>query len=402
MDRRRARYGCEVKGVGSTPPHAVFSGRGREYRSPTSPVGTASAHHRMGGAPLVLSLLAAISGCHRDPPDPVPVPVQVRCVHPERGDIDDTLSLRGRLEPPPGGTLLVASQVAGRVVKLLAHEGQRTAPGDIVAIVDDMAARDALQQAEAAVAQTKAAMTNANALLDRTHALVDRGIAARQELEDAQAKAESARAGVAATTAAADLAKRTLGRVQVRSSLAGIVTRVLRGPGAIVDGSAATPILELASSGTLEFVGAATQIDLARVRPGQSAVGLLIGTSDKLVGVVHALPSAIDSTTGLGSVRIALSKESTSGPVGAYGLIQILVQRRQGARLIPATALRGAMSDGPQVVICKDSTAQVRTLQAGVYNQQKVEVLGGIEDSEWVAVDHVLGLSDATPIRQMP
>jgi len=143
-------------------------------------------------------------------------------------------------------------------------------------------------------------------------------------------------------------------------------------------------------------------MDLARVRPGQSAVGLLIGTSDKLVGVVRALPSAIDSTTGLGSVRIALSKESTSGPVGAYGLIQILVQRRQGARLIPATALRGAMSDGPQVVICKDSTAQVRTLQAGVYNQQKVEVLGGIEDSEWVAVDHVLGLSDATPIRQMP
>ena len=365
MDRCRARYGCQVKGP-------------------------------------ILCLLIVINGCHREPPDPVSPPVQVRCVHPERGNIDDTLSLRGRLEPPPGGTLLVASQVAGRVVKLLAHEGQRTAPGDIVAIVDDMAARDALEQAEAAVAQTKAAMTNANALLDRTHALVDRGIAARQELEDAQAKAESARAGVAATTAAADLAKRTLGRVQVRSSLAGIVTRVLRGPGAIVDGSAATPILELASSGTLEFVGAATQMDLARVRPGQSAAGLLIGTSDKLVGVVRALPSAIDSATGLGSVRIALSKESTSGPVGAYGLMQILVQRHQGARLIPATALRGAMSDGLEVVICKESTAQVRTLQAGVYNEQKVEVLSGIEDSEWVAVDHVLGLRNDTPIRQMP
>jgi HlyD family secretion protein len=268
--------------------------------------------------------------------------------------------------------------------------------------VDDMAARDALQQAEAAVAQTKAAVTNANSVLDRTRALVDRGIAARQELEDAQAKAETARAAMAATTAAADLAKRTLGRVQVRSSLAGIVTRVLRGPGAIVDGSAATPILELASSSALEFVGAATQMDLARVRPGQTASGQLIGTSDKLVGVVRALPSAIDSTTGLGSVRIALNKESTTGPVGAYGQMLILAQHHQGARLIPASALRGAMSDGPEVIICTGGSAQVRTMQAGVYNEKKVEVLSGIEDSEWVAVDHVLGLRNDTPIRQLP
>lgn len=351
---------------------------------------------------LLVCLFAAISACHRDPPDPVPAPVQVHCVRPERGDIDETLSLRGRLEPPPGGTLLVASQVAGRVVQLLAHEGQRTAPGDVVAIVDDMAARDAFRQAEAAVAQTKAVVTNANSLLDRTRALVDRGIAARQELEDAQAKAESARAGVAATTAAADLAKRTLGRVQVRSSLAGIVTRVLRGPGAIVDGSAATPILELASSSALEFVAAATQTDLARVRPGQIAAGLLIGTAEGLVGTVRALPSAIDSSTGLGTVRIALSKESGSGPVGAYGQVLVVIQHHERALLIPGNTLRGAIVDGPEVVICKDGTAHIRTMKVGVYNEQKVEVLSGIDDSEFVAIDHVLGLRDDTPIRQLP
>jgi HlyD family secretion protein len=288
------------------------------------------------------------------------------------------------------------------VVQLLAHEGQRTAPGDIVAIVDDMAARDAVRQAEAAVAQTRAAMTNADALLDRTRALVERGIAARQELEDAQAKAESARAGVVASTVAADLAKRTLGRVQVRSSLPGIVTRVLRGPGAIVDGSASTPILELASSSTLEFVGAVTQTDLARVRPGQKATGALIGTADSLVGIVRALPSAIDSSTGLGTVRIVLDKGSGSGPVGAYGQMQIVIGHHLGALLVPAAALRGAMVDGPEIVICKDGTAQVSSMKAGVYDEQKVEVLAGLDESEFVAVDHVLGLSNETAIRQLP
>ena len=144
-----------------------------------------------------LCLVAVLGACHREPPEPAPPPVEVHCVHPELGNIDESVSIRGRLEPPPGGTLLVASQVPGRVIQLLAHEGQRLKPGDIVAVVDDTSARDAVHQAEAGVRQSKAAMTNADALLGRTRALVDRGIAARQELEDAQARAESAHASVA-------------------------------------------------------------------------------------------------------------------------------------------------------------------------------------------------------------
>ncbi len=350
----------------------------------------------------LLCLIVLLSACRREVPEPVPPPVQVRCVHPDIGEIDETLSVRGRLEPPPGGTLLVASQVAGRVVQLLAHEGQRLGPGDVVAVVDDATARDAVRQAQAVVTQSKAAMTNADALFDRTRALVDRGIAARQELEEAQARAESARASVAASNAAADLAKRTLGRVQVRTSLAGVVTRVLRGPGAIVDGSASTPVLELAASSTLEFVGAVTQMDLTRVRPGQTATGTVMGSAEHLVGVVRAMPSAIDATTGLGTVRIVLKSRPTSSPVGAYGQMQIVIQHQQNALLIPATALRGAMVDGPEIVICKDGAAQVRSMQVGAYNDQKVQVLAGLDASELVAVDHVLGLSNDSPIRQLP
>jgi hypothetical protein len=205
-----------------------------------------------------------------------------------------------------------------------------------------------------------------------------------------------------ASNAAADLAKRTLGRVQVRSTLAGIVTRVFRGPGAIVDGSATTPILELAAASTLEFAGTVTQMDLARVRAGQKASGSVIGSPESLVGVVRATPSAIDSSTGLGTVRIALEKGFTLATVGAYGQMQIVIQHHQRALLLPASALRGAMIDGPEIVICKDGTAQIRSMKVGVYNEREVEVLAGVEESEFVAVDHVLGLSNETAIRQLP
>ena len=61
--------------------------------------------------------------------------------------------------------------------------------------------------------------------------LVRRGIAPRQELDDAIGRADGARAAVHASVSAEDLARRTLGRVQVRASVAGIVTHVWRGPG---------------------------------------------------------------------------------------------------------------------------------------------------------------------------
>src|SRR5882724_3082387 len=83
--------------------------------------------------------------------------VTVRCVNPVRQAIDETLELRGHLEPPQGGDLPLASQVAGRIIEVLVHEGQRVKAGDIVASVDDLASRDAVRQAEATLAQASAA-----------------------------------------------------------------------------------------------------------------------------------------------------------------------------------------------------------------------------------------------------
>jgi len=345
--------------------------------------------------------LLPLGGCRHLAAEPSPEPVQVRCVHPERGSIDGTLSLRGRIQPPPGGSLSVASQVPGRVVELTVHEGQRIGAGAVVAVVDDVSARDAVRQADAALAQARAQAVNADATLERSQALVDRGIAARQELEEARAKAETARAGVAASVAALDLARRTLGRVQVRSSLEGVVTRVLRGAGALVDGTAATPIVELASSLVLEFVGAATQTDLENVRPGQPAQGQLLGSEIKIAGAVRMLPSALDPSTGLGLVRIGLDAAAVPGLVGAYGRMSITTAHREGVLLVPAGALRGAIADGAEVVVCKDGKAHLRAIGVGLHDDKTLEVRSGLAETDLIAVDHVLGLENDTPIREV-
>src|SRR5262249_35809864 len=150
----------------------------------------------------------------------------------------------------------------------------------------------------------QAAEVNANTTLERAKALVARGIAAKQELDDAVARADSAHANVASSQAAADLARRTLGRVRVHSSFDGTVTRIWRGPGAIVDGTAAPPIVRLAASAAVEFTADATDRELANVAAGQAArIELSMGGAP-IDGHVRARGAALDPVTGLGVVRV--------------------------------------------------------------------------------------------------
>ncbi len=324
--------------------------------------------------------------------------VSVHCEAPHAEAVDETIALRGRLEPPPGGDLPVASQVAGRVVTVAVHEGQRIGKGDLVASIDDAPSRDAMRQAEAALSQAQSADVNAVTTLERAKALVARGIAAKQELDDAVARAETSHASVSAAQASADLARRTLGRVQVHSTFEGIVTRIWRGPGAIVDGTAATPIAQLAATGAVEFVADAIDRDLAQIGEGQLARGELSTGGASFEGHVRARSVALDSATGLGLVRVTLDKTLGAYPLGTFGRVVVTTKHRDGVLVLPATALRGAVSDGAEVALCDNGKVVLRRIKVGFRDNDRFEPIEGVSPKDRVAIEHVLGLDDGTVI----
>lgn len=164
--------------------------------------------------------------------------------------------------------------------------------------------------------------------------------------------------------ATVDLARRTLGRVYVRSSFSGVVTRVWRGAGALVDGSAATPIVQLAASKQVELVADATERELRDIREGQVVSGELVEGGAKLTGKVRTRSSAVDAS-GVGTVRIALDDGVTGVPIGAFGHVVITTVHRDAPLILPATALRGAIADGPEIAVCKGGEIELRTIAVG-------------------------------------
>jgi RND family efflux transporter MFP subunit len=350
---------------------------------------------------LLAALIPLAATCKKDEPEEEKAPpVEVRCVPASRVALDESVTLRGRTAPPPGGDLAVASQVAGRIVEVRAREGEAIRKGAVIAVVDDLAPRAAASQAAAGVARATAENSSAQAALARARTLAEKGITSKAELEAATARAAAAEAALAAEKAAAKLATGTLGRVEVRSTFDGVVTKLWRGPGALVDGTAATPILELAASSAVEFVADATERDLAQVKEGQKAEVTIATTGERLAGAVLARSLALDPATGLGLVRVALEGDAArpAAPLGAFGKVTIATAHREGVLVIPVEALRGAVADGAEIAICNGDAAALRKVRPGHRDEARIEIVEGLKEGEKVAVGHVLGLEDGTKI----
>jgi RND family efflux transporter MFP subunit len=348
--------------------------------------------------PLLLMVFAA--GCHRGASDDeMPVgPKKVRCAEAERHPIAEAVELRGTVSPLPDRDALIAPQVAGRILRVLVREGDPVTAGQIVAQIDTAPLADQVKEANAVLAKVRAESQNAKTTLARVERVFEHGIAARQEVDDASARASAARAAEAEAEAVAQRAHRQLERASVRSPLTGVVLKLMRHSGELVDGSPATPVVEVGDPSRLELVSDATAQDLVRLAAGDLAtvtVAALPGRTFK--GTVATVAPAVDRATGLGSVRIALDLAGpVTLPVGVYGSARIASGKPHDAIVVPAAAIRSAIGADAEIVVCgADKTAHVRKIHRGMAQDGVVEIRGGeVKAGERVAVDPVLGISD--------
>ncbi len=309
--------------------------------------------------------------------------------------------------------------MAGRIVQLLVREGDRVAAGQPLARIDDAPLVDQAKEASAVLARVGAERRNAEATRARVQRVFEHGIAARQEVDDAVTRADTARAAEAEADSAAKRARRQVERATVRSPLEGVVVRVLRRPGELVDGTPATPILEVANPEKLELVADVPAANLVRVARGAEAtVRVPALPTAAWTGMVSAVSPAVDRATGLGTVRVSIVRpgpptgaakspkpaadpsgaaEPPRPPIGVLGVARIVTGRPRPALAVPARALRAGVGDEAEIVLCGgDGLAHVRRVRRGSAAGDFVEI-SGLAAGDQVALDP-LGLGDGAPI----
>jgi RND family efflux transporter MFP subunit len=340
---------------------------------------------------LLVLLLACRHAAEEDEEDK-PAPAAVTCKPVESATIDDTIDVSGVIAPPPKVDAIVSSPIAGRVAQVAVEEGDKVAAGALLAVIEDPALPAGSLEAKAGLESAKAQKVAADQEVARQERLVSSGIGARKDLDDAKAKQAAAAAEVAASSARSGLAGAQLARREIRAPRAGVVLHLQRKVGESVDGTAATPIAEIADLSVLELAAQVPPAALAPLREGMTATVHVIGVDAPIAGTVVRVAPAVDPTTLLGLVRISLSK-SDDVKVGTAGTAQIATAKRPGLR-VPASALRRSLVGEDEVVVCAGSAASVRKVTVGARGEGTVELKDGVKPGEAVVVDHVLGLQD--------
>lgn len=347
---------------------------------------------------LALALLAACKGdaAPAGDDDEHRPPAQVTCRAIAATTVDDVVDVTGVIAPPPKLDATISSPVAGRVTTVAVEEGDRVAAGALLAVVEDPALPASSAEARAQAASARAAKEAADAELARQQRLVDTGVGARRELDEARARVAATQAEVDAAAARLGLADRQLARRELRAPHAGVVLHVWKRVGESVDGTATTPVAEVADTRTLEVRAQVTPRALLRLREGLAASVRVNGLDGELAARVVRVPPAVDAITLLGTVRLELAPRGADAPalpIGTAAGARIVIASHPGV-VVPEAALRRSITGGDELVACEGGVARVRAVTTGTRAHGTVEIATGLAAGERVVVDHALGLDD--------
>jgi RND family efflux transporter MFP subunit len=364
---------------------------------------------------LVALVAAACNRTDRSATELPPGPKRVRCVALTEQTSDDVVELRGAIAPLFGKDAQIAPQVAGRILGVPVHEGDRVRTGQELARIDDATLTDEVHQSQSVVAKAEAETALARTTEARVRRVFERGIVARQELDDAGARLATARAGEAEARSSNDIARRQRGRASVRSPFAGVVLKVFRKPGELVDGTPGTPVVEIGDPSTLELVATVTGAELVQVRAGAIAqVNVPVMPNRSFTGRVSLVSPAVDRTTGLGTVRVRLDSPGPDAPpIGVTGTARIGSGKTRRRSLVPSVAIRAPNGAEAEIVLCgTDGRAHVLLVGIGgevagwveIHPRRPTDGTAPVADGRavlagsTVVTDPVLGIEDGDAI----
>lgn len=352
---------------------------------------------------LVATSIGALgfAGCEKEPAQAPPSPTIVSVAAAARADLPDLLDLQGRLVPPAEEDVLLAPQVAGRLVRVPVREGDAVRRGALLAEVDSAPLDDGAAAAAAALSKAHEDEAVRARALALTKKLFARGIASAEERDADGAALASARAARVEAEGRASQAARQRRWASLRAPFDGVVAQVLRRSGEAVDGTPATAVVRLLGTAAVEVAADAEAADLSRVQPGAAAETVLPGSSDPVPGRVTRVARSVDPATGIGEVRVRLSTRNR-GPLLASVPLRIVLAVHRGAVVVPREALRRTEAGAEEVVVTTNGAAVVREVSSGLRTTTHVEIVRGLSAGETIVVDSPIGLAAGQPLAVRP
>jgi len=330
-----------------------------------------------------------------------PLP-RVRVVPAERGPVDRVVEVTGLLSAVPGRDVKLGALVQGRLARVAVAEGDAVKSGDLLAEIETGPSTDELAQAEASEEEARAGVRAAAARRERTDDLLRRGAASEQDAERARADDASARAAELRAKAAVDLARRKLSRTQLRAPFDGVVVAVFLRSGEAVDGSG-QPVVEVAAPLPIELKAAVRPSDAALLKPGMAARVKAEALKLERDGTVFAVSPSADVTNGNVLVRVRLENADRALKLGVLGRASVVVLHQDDVVSVPRSALVPVDGGVGVVLVNGDGgTAEPSPVEVGFTVDGRAVLSAGLDGGEAVVAEGGYALPPGAKVEVVP
>jgi RND family efflux transporter MFP subunit len=274
----------------------------------------------------------------------------------------------------------LATRFSATVRRVAVDVGSRVSRGQLLVVLDP-------QDIEARIERAEASERQAGRYQERIQALERDGAATSQELDDAVARFEMARAAVQEALAQRAYAVLT-------APFSGVIVGRSVDPGDLA--TPARPILRLVDPESLEVV---TDLPGAYARYVDAGDTVTVVTprdgSRHAARVTHVSP-AEEARSHRYRVKVQTLDDTEGLVAGAFVRVELLGPGR-AATWIPSDAVvrRGQLTG---VFVVEDETARLRWIRLGQEQPDAVEVLAGLDLEAFVVRSPGPGLTDGAPV----
>jgi membrane fusion protein, multidrug efflux system len=291
----------------------------------------------------------------------------------------------------------VTAQVEGVASDVRFREGDHVSPASVLLRIDPDRHRVEAERARGLKDQAAAELARAQADLDRRESLAASQLLSTEEL--ARSRGENARleAAVAVAKAAHELALQDMRRSEVRPPITGVInTRTVDTGQFIRTGTVLATIVDL-SRLRLRFKLSEGESLRARER-GRVSFGVAPLGPRAFAARIYHVGRVADPTTRQVEVLAWVDPAPELKP-GFFAEVTLAGEMKQGALVIPESAVQASERGFVTYVVDDKKTARVRPVGLGLRTGTGVvEILSGLEKGEVVVSEGSDRLADGMPV----
>ncbi len=308
------------------------------------------------------------------------------------------VTIPGSVEPSPEAFGVVSAPIAGRIIRIDAHEGEHVRAGETVAVIESMELASLIGD----LLEARADADYARQQVERYRPLVERRISARNVLDKAEADLRRAEGFLHAAEARLTAAGVSPSSLQEGAPAARAVVNVVSPTSGSIQehhidlgGSvnAYDRIATVVNSSEVLVRGYISPDEARQVRPGDWVAVRLPGGDKQSVGSrVTSVQPAVDSDRRAVMINVRVPTPHQELTPGQSIELSILTATSADAVLVPMAAIVYEGTDATVFVRQDGNTFERRKVTLGRVGEKDAVVTEGLTAGDEVAVSQVFSL----------